>query len=145
MRLTRDRDRPAKQQVALVVLIGVLSAALWFGWFSWDTEYQYSQLTGHMEGPYAVWQGVGALMCSIPVFWLAQRLLRFGVSFVVMAGCFTCAWIITAASTDVTGLWLVGAVLVGFGSLVGSAVMLGLITAVDSDLRAANRSASTPT
>jgi hypothetical protein len=145
MRLTRDRARPARQQVALVVLVGVLSAALWYGWFAWDTEYQYSHLTGRTEGPYAIWQGVGALLCSIPVFWSAQRLLRFGVSFSVMPGCFTFAWITTAASTDETGLWLIGAVLVGFGSLVGSAVMLGLITAVDSDLRAANSSASTPT
>jgi hypothetical protein len=145
MHLTRDRDRPAQQQVALVVLVGVLSAVLWFGWFAWDTEYQYSHMTGHMEGPYAVWQGVGALLCGVPVFWLSQRLLLFRVSLWVISGCFTCAWITTAALTDATGLWLVGAIFVGFCSLAGSAVMLGLVTAVDSDLRADDRSASTPT
>jgi hypothetical protein len=127
-----------------VLLIGVLSAGLWYGWFAWDTEYQYDRSTGRMGGPYAVWQGVGAFLCSIPVFWLAQRLLRFVVAFLVIPSCFTFAWVTTAAATDVTGLWLVGAILVGFGSAVGSAVMLGLIAAVDSDLRKDNRSATTP-
>ncbi|MFC3299388.1 hypothetical protein FJV46_13475 [Arthrobacter agilis] len=131
--------------MALVLLIGVLSAALWYGWFAWDTEYQYDRATGRMGGPYAIWQGVGAFVCSIFVFWLAQRLLRFIVAFLVMPSCFTLAWITTAASADVTGLWLVGAILVAVGSAMGSAVMLGLITAVDADLRKDIGSAPTPT
>ncbi|WDF32010.1 hypothetical protein PTW37_08905 [Arthrobacter agilis] len=144
MRLTRD-PRPARQQVALVFLVGVLSAALWYGWFAWDTEYQYDRATGRMGGPYAIWQGVGAFVCSIVVFWLAQRLVRFIVAFLVMPSCFTLAWITSAASADVTGLWMVGAILVAVGSAMGSAVMLGLITAVDADLRKDKGSAPTPT
>ncbi|MHA7146290.1 hypothetical protein ACX80U_16395 [Arthrobacter sp. TmT3-37] len=144
MRLTHDPVRTDKQQVALVLLIGVLTAGLWYGWFGWDTEYQYDRSTGRLGGPYAVWQGVGAFLCSIPVFWLAQRLLRFTVAFLVMPASFTFAWITTAAAADVTGLWMIGAILVGFGSAAGSAVMLGLIAAVDADLRNDTRSTTTP-
>lgn len=57
--------------------------------------------------------------------------------------CFTAAWITTALTVDSSGLWVVGAVLVGFGSTVGAAVMLGLATAVDAGARRIRRSPST--
>ena len=132
MHLTRNRDRPAAQQWASVALIAVLSAGLWFGWFAWDTEYQYDAATGRMGGPYAVWQGVGAFLCSIVVVWFASRLLRFAVALLVIPASFTFAWITTAAATDVTGLWIVGAVLIAFGTTVGAAAMLAIAAPVEA-------------
>lgn len=143
MRLTRNRDRSPARQWASVVLIAVLSAGLWFGWFAWDTEYQYDAVAGRMAGPYAVWQGVGAFLCSIVVVWFAQRLLHFVVALLVIPTSFTFAWITTAAS-DETGLWLVGAVLVAFGTTVGSAVMLGIVAAFGSADKKVDEAAAAP-
>ncbi|WP_394250379.1 hypothetical protein [Arthrobacter pityocampae] len=130
MQLTRNRHQPPAQQWTLVLLIAGLSAGLWLGWFAWDTEYQYDPVTGHMGGPYAVWQGVGAFLCSFVVVGLAHWLLRFIVAWLVIPASFTLAWISTAAATDVTGLWLVGAILVGLGTTIGAALMLGLAAAL---------------
>ncbi|MBG6215614.1 hypothetical protein IWX75_000051 [Arthrobacter sp. CAN_A6] len=132
MHLTRTRHRSPAQQWAAVIVIALLSAGLWFGWFAWDTEYQYDAAAGRMAGPYATWQGVGAFLCGIVVVGLAYRLLRFVVALLVLPASFTLAWISTAAATDVTGLWVVGAVLVAFGTTLGSAVLLGIAAAVES-------------
>ncbi|WP_026549282.1 hypothetical protein [Arthrobacter sp. Br18] len=80
MHLTRNRHRSPAQQWVAVAVTALLSAGLWFGWFGWDTEYQYD----------------------------------------------------AAAGTDVTGLWMVGAVLVALGTTLGSAVLLGIAAAVES-------------
>ncbi|GAB3534885.1 hypothetical protein GCM10027403_11660 [Arthrobacter tecti] len=121
MRLTRHRHQPPAQQWALVALIALLSAGLWFGWFAWDTEYQYDAATGRMTGPYELWQGIGAFFCSIVVVGLAHRLLHFVVALLVLPAFFTFAWISTAAAMDDTGLWVVGAVLVAFGAMLRTA------------------------
>ena len=97
MRLTRSRDRSPLEQGAAVVLIALLSAGLWFGWFGWDTEYQSDPDTGRMTGPYEIWQGVAALLCGIVVVGLAYRLLHFVVAVVVLSASFTLAWISTAS------------------------------------------------
>lgn len=144
MRLTRNRHRPPAQQWAFVALIALLSAGLWFGWFAWDTEYQYDAAAGRMVGPYAIWQGVGAFLCGIVVAALAYQILHFVVALLVLPASFTFAWISTAAATDVTGLWLVGAILVAFGTTVGTAMMLGIAAAVEARGRGREASVSPP-
>lgn len=115
-----------------MALIGVLSAGLWYGWFAWDTEYEYDAATGRVTGPYAVWQGVGAFLCSIVVVWFAYRLLHFVVALLVIPAFFTFAWISTAVAMDSNGLWVVGAVLVAVGTPVGTALMLGIAAAIET-------------
>ncbi len=132
MRLTRSRDRRPLEQWSSVVLIALLSAGLWFGWFGWDTEYQYDTATGEMTGPYEIWQGVAAFLCSIVVIGLAYRLLHFVVALLVLPASFTLAWISTAFGVDSNGLWAVGAILVAVGTTFGTAVMLGIAAAVDA-------------
>ena len=132
MRLTRSRDWSPLEQGAAVVLIALLSAGLWFGWFGWDTEYQSDPGTGRMTGPYEIWQGVAALLCGIVVVGLAYRLLHFVVAVVVLSASFTLAWISTASAMDASGLWAVGAVLLAFGATFGSAAMLGMAAAVET-------------
>ncbi|WP_159616547.1 hypothetical protein [Arthrobacter zhaoguopingii] len=130
MHLTRNHDQSPARQWASVALIALLSAGLWVGWFAWDTEYQYDESTGEMAGPYAIWQGVGAFLCGIVVAGLAYRLLPFGVALLILPVSFTLAWIGTAAVNDVTGLWMIGAVLVAFGTTLGALVLLGIAAAV---------------
>ena len=132
MHLTRIRHRPPVQQWLLVILVALLSSALWFGWFSWDTEYHYNAATGETGGPYQLWQGVGAFFYGLVVVALAHRLLHFVVALLVLPASFTLAWISTASSMDTSGLWAVGAVLVAVGTTVGSAVLLGLAAAVET-------------
>jgi hypothetical protein len=132
MHLTRNPHRSIARQWASVALIALLSAGLWLGWSAWDTEYQYDASTGEMAGPYAIWQGVGAFLCGIVVAGLAYRLLLFGVALLVLPVSFTLAWISTAAAADVTGLWMIGAVLVIFGTALASVVLLGIAAAVES-------------
>lgn len=55
MGLTRNRDLPPLQQVLLVLLVALLSAGLWYGWFAWDTDYHYDAAAGRTVGPYQVW------------------------------------------------------------------------------------------
>jgi hypothetical protein len=85
-----------------------------------------------MAGPYAIWQGVGAFLCAIVVAGLAYRLLPFGVALLVLPASFTLAWISTAAAADVTGLWMIGAVLVALGTTLASVVLLGIAAALES-------------
>ncbi|THJ68604.1 hypothetical protein E8P82_01470 [Arthrobacter echini] len=131
MRLTRDRRRPPAQQFAWVALFAVLSAGLWFGWFAWDTEYQFNSATAEMTGPYAVWQGVGAFLCGIVVVGFAYRILFFPVALLVLPASFTIAWSTTAAAEDYSGLWVIGAILVAFGSTAGIALLLGVAALIE--------------
>jgi hypothetical protein len=132
MRLTRSRDWSVLEQCSAVVLVGLLSAGLWFGWFAWDTEYQTDRVTGETTGPYEVWQGVGAFLCGLPVIGLAYRLLHVVVAHLVLPAAFTLAWISTVSVVATGPLWPVGAVLVAFGTTIGTAVMLGLAVAIET-------------
>jgi hypothetical protein len=132
MHLTRNHHQPPARQWASVALIALLAAGLWIGWFVWDTEYQYNASTGELAGPYAVWQGVGAFLCGIVVAGFAYRLLPFGVALLVLPASFTLAWIGTAAVGDATGLWMIGAVLVAFGTTLAAVVLLGIAAALES-------------
>lgn len=140
MRLTRNPNRPPGQQWGAVAVVAVLAAGLWFGWFGWDTEYQYDAATGRTTGPYEVWQGVGALLCGVVVAALAYRLLRFAVAVLVLPAFFTLAWIITAAAADSSGLWVIGAVLVAVGSVLGAGLLLGIAATLNAVLRGRRRS-----
>lgn len=132
MRLTRSPNQSPPKQWFSVSSIFLLSAGLWFGWFGWDSEYQFDAATGEMAGPYEVWQGLGALVCGVVVVGLAYRMLRFAVALLVIPSSFTFAWISTASAMDVTGLWAVGAILVAFGATLGTLVMLGIAAAVEA-------------
>lgn len=144
MRLTRNRHRPPAQQWAFVALIAALSAALWYGWFAWDTEYYYDATVGEMAGPYAIWQGIGAFLCSFVVVGLAYRLLHFVVALLVLPAAFTVAWISTAVTMESNGLWAVGAVLVAVGTTLGSALMLGIAAVVENAGKRNRAPASAP-
>ncbi len=132
MRLTRSRDWSPLEQWSAVILIALLSAGLWFGWFAWDAEYQSDPVTGETTGPYEVWQGIGAFLCGLPVIGLAYRLLHFGVALLVLTAAFTLAWISTAFALATGPLWVIGAIYVAFGTTLGTAVMLGLAAAVET-------------
>jgi hypothetical protein len=88
----------------------------WWVWLGWDTEKTVDPETGAASGPYAVWQVAGcvltlALIAAVGGWWLRPWLVA-----PVMTVAFTVAWSAQAASTDGSGLWLVGAILVLVGT-----------------------------
>lgn len=127
MHLTRDPRRSPPHQLGIVVALAVLTAALWWGWFAWDSEYQVDPETGVASGPYEVWQGVGCAICAVVLVAAALQWLRPAVVILVMPPAFTLAFAGTAVPADETGLSGVGVVLVALGTVLGVALLVGLL------------------
>lgn len=125
----RSTTRVARQ-VVHVVALALLSAACWWVWMAWDRTYYVDPDTGLSAGPYEPWQVVGCVLCLIGVAIAGTWLLPAWVVIVTMPIAFTTAWALTAWADDPTGLWAVGAVLVGVGMLAGTTVVaLGTVVA----------------
>ncbi|RYC03324.1 hypothetical protein [Nocardioides zhouii] len=105
---------------AAALALGLFAAAIWLVWFGWD------------DVPYDVWQviGCGLFICVASV---AARVWA-GRGVVVLAGAatvgFAIPWGLYAASTDDSGLWVVGLVLLLAGSFIGLVVLLMVAGAV---------------
>jgi hypothetical protein len=106
------------------LVVAVLSAAAWFGWMGWDTEYDIDPVTQSASGPYQAWQVIG---CGVTLLVLLVGALLVGVpapvACVAITVPFTAAWTTTAAATDETGLFVVGAVLVFLGLAAATTVV----------------------
>ena len=105
------------------LILAVATVGTWWAWLGWDTGYTVDPETGATSGPYAPWQVVGCVL-TLAVL-AAGWLLGPWVVAPVMTVAFTVAWAVHAASTDDTGLWAVGAVLVLAGMAVGATVVSG--------------------
>lgn len=105
------------------LVLAAATVGTWFAWLSWNTGYRVDPETGAMSGPYSVWQVSGCVVTLIAVagaggWWLGPWLVA-----PVMTVAFTVPWAVHAASTDGSGLWAVGAVLVLIGMAVGSTLV----------------------
>ncbi|MEV4727969.1 hypothetical protein [Micromonospora humida] len=122
-----DDDRGVQMTRTRTLLGGVLLAAAtigtWVAWLGWESGYSTDPRTGATTGPYAVWQVVGAVLTLVVVAAAAGWLLSPVLVAPVMTVAFTAAWSGHAAATDDSGLWVVGAVLVLFGTGVGSTLV----------------------
>lgn len=109
-------------------VLGLVTATVATWWFSlgWDTEYQKDPVTGVVSGPYEVPQVVGCVLALVLVTAVGGVLLRPWVTAVVVTLSFTVAWSYNAASTDETGLWGVGAIMVLVGMSVGTTLVAAL-------------------
>jgi hypothetical protein len=104
---------------------------MWFAWLGWDHEYY--QVDGVAQGPYRAWQVLG---CGLSISVAAVLAYLWAPSvwsvFVLAAAAdigFAFAWSRDAASTDDSGLWVVGLVFLLVGSGLGLLALL-TITAV---------------
>lgn len=131
---TQIASRPRPLQWAQVfggLTVAVLSAGSWFAWMGWDHQYQIDPQTQEASGPYEAWQVIGC-SGSLLVLLVAALLLRvrWFVAAPAMTVAFTAAWTATAASTDDTGLYGVGMILLLLGLAAGttivSMIVLGL-------------------
>ncbi|MEH0937186.1 hypothetical protein [Micromonospora psammae] len=105
------------------LILAAATVGAWWAWLGWDSGYATDPRTGATTGPYQPWQVAGcvltlALLAAAAGWWLSPWLVA-----PVMAVAFTVAWAAHAASTDDSGLWAVGAVLVLVGTGVGTTVV----------------------
>lgn len=133
------RHSPTFQIIGASV-VAVLSAASWFAWMGWDHEYQEDPVTHVWSGPYETWQGVGCGISLIVVF-CAALLLRvkplYASAALVVA--FTSAWTWTAASSDETGMFMVGSIMMLVGLSMATAVGSGIALAIRHGYQALKR------
>ncbi|GAA4576464.1 hypothetical protein GCM10023176_47890 [Micromonospora coerulea] len=105
------------------LILAAATVGTWWAWLGWDTEYTVDPETGATTGPYAAWQVAGCVLTLALLAAVGGWLLGPWVVVPVMTVAFTVAWAAHAASTDDTGLWAVGAVLVLVGTAAGTAVV----------------------
>ena len=96
--------------------LAVFAAATWFVWFGWD------------DVPYDLWQVVGCGASVVVGAIAALVRVRRGVVLLAAAATvgFAVPWGVYAASTDESGLWVVGLVMLLVGSFVGLVAVLSV-------------------
>ena len=114
------------------VALGLFAAAMWFTWLGWDNEYY--QVDGVAQGPYRAWQVIGCGLAIAAAAVLAQFWVRGVWAIFVLAAAadigFAVPWTVDAASTDDSGLFVVGLLLLLVGGGVGLVVLLAVTAAV---------------
>jgi hypothetical protein len=111
--------------------LSLFAAAMWFVWLGWDHEFY--EVDGVAQGPYRTWQVVGCGLAIATATVLAylrvpQTAAIFGLAAAADIG-FAVPWAVDASSDD-TGMWMVGLFLLLIGGGVGLAFLLTLTTAV---------------
>ncbi|MEU8329183.1 hypothetical protein [Micromonospora sp. NPDC048839] len=103
-----------------VLFLATATVGSWILWLGWDTRYTVDEQTGATSGPYEPWQVIGCVLTLVLLAALAGTRLSPWLVAPVMAVAFTAAWSWRAASTDDSGLWVVGGTLVLLGMAAGS-------------------------
>ncbi|MEU5903427.1 hypothetical protein ABZ780_03510 [Micromonospora sp. NPDC047467] len=108
------------QKLLGALFLAVATVGVWLLWLGWDTEYTVDPETNSTSGPYEPWQVIGCVVTLVLLAALAGMRLSPWLVAPVMTVAFTAAWSWQAASTDDSGLWAVGAVLMLIGMAAGS-------------------------
>jgi hypothetical protein len=125
----------------MAVALGLFAAAMWFAWLGWDHEYY--QVDGVAQGPYRAWQVLGcALSISAAAVLAYLWVPSVWAIFVLAAGAaigFAFPWALNAASTDESGLWVVGLLFLLVGSGLGLLAVLTITAVADARRRPRQR------
>lgn len=117
-----DAMRWLRTPVAALPL-ALLTLAVWWAWLGWDTRRAIDPLTGAVTGPYEVWQVAGCVLTLALLAFGAGAALSPWLVAPVMTVAFTAGWAWRAATSDDTGLWVVGAFGVFVGMAAGSTLL----------------------
>jgi hypothetical protein len=105
---------------------------MWFAWLGWDHEYY--QVDGVAQGPYRGWQVIGCAMSIAAAAVFAYLSVRGVPAIFVLAAAavigFAVPWTLDAASTDESGLFVVGLLFLLVGGGVGLTALLAVTAAV---------------
>jgi hypothetical protein len=116
----------SKHSVIAIPLLAAATVACWAVWLAWESGYHTDAATGAVSGPYSWWQVAGCGLTFAVLAAVAGRRLHPLIVALVMAVSFTAAFSVQAASTDETGLWVVGAILVLAGTAASAALVAWL-------------------
>ncbi|XVX20659.1 hypothetical protein ACQP1U_01895 [Actinomycetota bacterium] len=116
-----------KHTLAWSVALALIAAAAYAAFLGWDDEYQTDPVTGQVAGPYAAWQVIGLALVIAVTAAVAGWHGQGRTAVLTMPVALTLAFIVSALLLpDETGLFLVGALLMLIGSLIGVAVAAGI-------------------
>jgi hypothetical protein len=105
------------------VSLAAATVTTWWAWLGRDTEYRVDPVTLTESGPYEVWQVAGCVLTLAAIAVAGGLVLAPWLVAGVMTVSFTAAWAGRAATSDESGLWLVGAIGVFIGMAIGSTVL----------------------
>ena len=113
---------PVLRSLAGAVVLAAATVLTWWLWLGRDTEYQVDA-NGVESGPYTTGQVAGCVLTLLVLLVAAVLLgVRPLIAAAAMTIAFTVAWT-AQASSDETGLFMVGAIMVFVGSAVGTSVV----------------------
>ena len=129
--MSRSSTVPTTGRLWLTALaLALFAAAMWFAWLGWDHEYYL--VDGVAQGPYRAWQVIGCGVAIVTATVAAYLWVPRAGAVFVLAGAaavgFAVPWAYDASSDD-TGLWLVGLIMLAVGGCLGLTVVL-LVTDV---------------
>jgi hypothetical protein len=112
--------------LGLSAALALFSAAMWFAWLGWDHEYYL--VDGYPQGPYRAWQVIGCgasiAVAAVAAYLLVRRIAAiFTLAPAAVLG-FAIAWGQDAATTDDSGLWVIGLGMILVG---GTGALLALL------------------
>jgi hypothetical protein len=115
-----------RRLLGTALLLMLFSAGMWFAWLGWDHEYYL--VDGVPQGPYRAWQvvGCGAAIAAASV--LAYLRVRDVMGIFVLAAAAVVGFAVPwswDASSDETGMWVVGLFMLLIGGGAGLAMLLG--------------------
>ncbi len=120
--------------------LALFAAAMWFAWLGWDHEYY--KVDRVWQGPYRAWQVVGCgLSIATATVFAFLRVPRTAAIFVLaIAAAIGVAvpWSLDASS-DETGMWVVGLFLLLVGGGLGLVTLLSVTNAVTGSRHSTTR------
>ena len=118
------------------LLLALFAAGMWFAWLGWD--HSYYDVDGVAQGPYRPWQvvGCGVSVSAATVFThLRTRPPRAIPQLAAAASVgFAVPWSVDASS-DVTGMWVIGLMYLLIGGFLGLTLLLGITEVVTTSKR----------
>lgn len=113
----------------LTFVIAALTTATWWT-LGRDTTHEVDAATGAVTGPYEAPQVIACVVVLVGLAVIAALVLPAWLAVLAVSLPFTAAWSLHAASTDDSGLWAVGAILVLVGTLVGGTMVTAVTRAL---------------
>ncbi|WP_369373190.1 hypothetical protein AB1046_05570 [Promicromonospora sp. Populi] len=104
-----------------------------------DTVQDVDPVTGNVTGPYEAPQVIACVVVLVGLVVIGTLVLPAWLAVLGVALPFTAAWTLQASSSDDSGLWAVGAILVLIGTLGGGTIVAAITRALVRD-----RSPKTP-
>ncbi|MEO6088593.1 MAG: hypothetical protein ABIQ18_36320 [Umezawaea sp.] len=121
----RTKRTPARSLLTALGL-AALAVGTWWLFLGLDTTRDVDPVTGSTTGPYEAPQVIGCAVVLILLVAAGASTLPAWLAVTAVALPFTAAWSVHAATSDDSGLWVVGGALVLAGTVCGGALVAAL-------------------